>query len=242
MMLFFDQDAQEFRTIGQDKDALKIDGDVVTVEKDMLVKALGGVAIIGEDGLRTNVLRTGKKYKLELDNEFFKFYELIEPNRDKLDEVDWELLKLLVANKEIKLMKKLVETDWDDLDSIEEYEKVLHASKNFRFVPELTPYNLAANPETVEAFKEIFKVRTKIYENASEAEKNHVVFCIKNPVIWLDVDNKVKRILCGELQYRKGLHTRDFDLMVYNLNLLTRFKLNEDKIKFANLMRDYNLL
>jgi len=172
-------------------------------------------------------------------------FELIEPVDESViieEGVNIQLLRLLTKIKEINLIKALINLDFKDAKTVIEYDKVYSSSKNKYFIPELQLYYIMKEQITLKVFKQIFTLRDRIYEKRTDADKNHIVFGLNNPVIWLDADIKIKRIACGALQYRKGLHIREFDLMIYNLNLLSKFKLTEDKIKYAELMRDYNLL
>jgi len=237
MLFYKDGVSGEVKTFGNSE--VEVKGNTVVAKETFLAKS-DDYKILNEQGEETNILFEGHEYTLEEKSELEKIYELIKPKLE--DDVDYNLLKIIVNLKEIKLIRALINLDFEDLQSIINYDAVYNKSKNKKFIPELSIYNLDCEQPTLSVGQQILKLRTKIYESAQPEEKNHVVFSIKNPVVWLPYDIKIKRILCGMLQYRKGLHTREFDLMVYNLNLLHKFKLDKDKIKYAELMRDHNLL
>ena len=227
-----------------------LQGNTLVAKSIILLQPNDEIEVLDEQGVVQGTVLTPGTYTLKLvDPDEIgikkKAYDLIEPKgvyEIADEEINPRLLKILTRIKEINLLNAIVNLDIDDENTIVEYDKIYSSSKNKDFIPELSAYLLIREPETINLFKEIFKYRNELYNSRTEASKNHIIFGINNPVIWLDADVKIKRVACGAIQYRKGLHIREFDLMIYNLNLVNKFKLNDTKIKYANIMRDYGLL
>ena len=239
----------DFIAISGNED-FELKGNILTAKSMIILKVNNQIEVKNEDGvIQGDVLKPGV-YSLTRVNQSeittkVKAYDLIEPK--SIEDIEYEginyrLLKILTRIKEINLLDAIVKLDSENPDTIIKYDELYQASKNRDFIPELSVYLLLKETKTIELFKKIFEYRNELYTTRTEANKNHVIFGINNPVIWLDASIKTKRVACGGIQYRKGLHIREFDLMVYNLNLVNRFRLNDTKIKYANIMRDYNLL
>jgi len=239
-MLFYKTEDGKVGMFGREKASVNLKGNIFTASETFLARSADYLIIEKQSKKSTNIIFDGRKYMLVDKQENDKIATLLEGKKD--EGLNYDLLKVIVSLKEMKLVYSLINLDFDDLQSMINYDEEYNSSRNKKFIPGLNIYNLEIEKNTLFVGQQILSLRTKLYESASDAEKNHIIFGIKNPVIWLSYDIKTKRVMCGALQYRKGLHTREFDMMVYNLNLLNKFKLTNDKIKFATLMRDNGLL